>query len=177
MEIVFTVNMSISSKGFEEAEEQLEELYAKCNCLMADNAESSLIKAKISLMNNVFAEMERFVIREIFEGSKQLLQTRLKKHYEFRCKFDERIANYFQGKLTKKEVASALSIPHTLRSRASKATSKRSSLSTSSSIAAAKLVAREEVAKLKLKQLEERTRKKATRAQMCQRRARRRRAI
>ena len=85
---------------------------------MADNAESSLIKANIYLMNNVFAEMERFVIREISEGSRQLLQTRLKKHYEFRCKFDERIANYFQGKLTETEVASALSVPHTLRSRA-----------------------------------------------------------
>ena len=69
-------------------------------------------------------------------------------------KFDERIANYFQGKLTEKEVASALSVPHTLRSRASKATSKRSSLSTSSSMAAAKLL-KEEVTKLKLKQLEE----------------------
>ena len=142
--------MSIS-KGFEEAEERLEELYAKCDCLMPDNAESSLIKANIYLMNNVFAEMERFVIREISEDSKQLLQTRLKKHYEFRCKFDERIANYFQGKLTEKEVASALSVPYTLRSRGSKATSKRSSLSTSSSMATAKLVAKEEVAKLKLK--------------------------
>ena len=69
-------------------------------------------------------------------------------------KFDGRIANYFQGKLTEKEVASALSVPHTLRSRASKATSKRSSLSTSSSMAAAKLL-KEEVTKLKLKQLEE----------------------
>ena len=124
--ILFTVNVSISSKGFEEAEERLEELYAMCDCLMADNAESSLIKANISLMNNVFAEMEKFVIKD----SKQLLQTRLKKHYEFRCKFDERIANYFQGKLTEKEVASALSVPHTLRSCASKATSKRSSLKT-----------------------------------------------
>ena len=64
--------MSISSKGFEEAEERLEELYTNCNCLMADNAESSLIKAKISLMNNVFAEMERFVIREIFEGKQTI---------------------------------------------------------------------------------------------------------
>ena len=80
--LVFTVNMSISSKGFEEAEEQLEELYTKCDCLMADNAESSLIKATIPLMNNVFAEMERLVIRENSEDSKELLQTRLKKHYE-----------------------------------------------------------------------------------------------
>ena len=77
--IVFTRNMSISSKGFEEAEERLEELYAKCDCLV-DNAESSLIKATISLMNNVFPEMERLVIREISEDSKQLLQIRLKKH-------------------------------------------------------------------------------------------------
>ena len=153
--LVFTVNMSISSKSFEKAEERLEELYAKCDCLMADNAESSLIKATIPLMNNVFAKMERLVIREISEDSKELLQTRLKKHYKFRCRFDERIANYFQGKLTEKEVASALPVPHTLRSRASKATSKRSSLSTSSSMATAKLVAKEEVAKLKLKQLEE----------------------
>ena len=53
--------MSISCKGFEEAEERLEELNAKCDCLMVDNAESSLIKATISLMNNVFAEMERLV--------------------------------------------------------------------------------------------------------------------
>ena len=98
--------MSISSKGFEEAEERLEELYAKRDCLMADNADSSLIKATISLMNNVFADMERLVIRESPEDSKQLLQTRLKRHYEFRCKFDERIANYYQGKLTEKEVAS-----------------------------------------------------------------------
>ena len=99
--------------------------------------------------------MERLVIRESSEDSKQLLQTRLKKHYEFRSKLDERIANCFQGKLTEKEVASALSVPHTLRSRASKAASIRSSLSTSSSMATAKLVAKEEVAKLKLKQLEE----------------------
>ena len=147
--------MSISSKGFEEAEDRLEELYAKCDCLMADNADSSLIKATISLINNVFADMERLAISESSDDSKQLLQIRLKKHYEFRCKFDGRIANYFQGKLTEKEVASALSVPHTLRSRASKTTSKRSSLSTSSSMAAAKLVAKEEVAKLKLKQLEE----------------------
>ena len=147
--------MSISSKGFEEAEDRLEELYAECDCLMADNADSSLIKATISLMNNVFADMERLAISESSDDSKQLLQIRLKKHYEFRCKFDGRIANYFQGKLTEKEVASALSVPHTLRSRASKTTSKRSSLSTSGSMAAAKLVAKEEVAKLKLKQLEE----------------------
>ena len=99
--------------------------------------------------------MERLVIREISEDSKQLLQTGLKKYYEFRCKFDERIANYFQDKLTEKEVASALSVPHTLRSRALKATSKRSSVSTLSIMAAAKLVAKEEFAKLKLKQLEE----------------------
>ena len=49
--IVFTVDMSISSKGFEEAEERLEELYAKCDCLMAENAESNLIKDTISLIN------------------------------------------------------------------------------------------------------------------------------
>ena len=67
-----------------------------------------------------FTEMEGFVIREISEDSRELLQTRLKKHHEFRCKF---------------EVASTLS--------------------TSSSMAAAKLVAKEEVVKLKLKQLEE----------------------
>ena len=48
-----------------------------------------------------------------------------------------------------------LLVPHTLQSCASKATSKRSSLSTSSSMATAKLVAKEEIAKLKLKQLEE----------------------
>ena len=71
--LVFTVNMSISSKGFEEAEERLEELYAKCNCLMADNADSSLIKATISLMNNVFADMERLIIKESSEDSKHLL--------------------------------------------------------------------------------------------------------
>ena len=97
--------MSISSKGFEEAEERLEELYTKCDCLMADNAESSLIKATISLMNNVFAEMERLVIRESSEDSKQLLQTRLKKHYEFRCKFDERIAICFQGNYALQQAA------------------------------------------------------------------------
>ena len=84
--LVFTVNMSISSKGFEEAEEGLEELYAKCDCSMADNAESSLIEANICLINNIFAGMERLVIREISEDSKQLFQTRLKKHYEFRRK-------------------------------------------------------------------------------------------
>ena len=81
--IVFTRNMSISSKGFEEAEERLEELYVKCDCLMADNAYSSLIKAAISLMNNVFADMERLDVRESSDDSKQLLQIRLKKHYEF----------------------------------------------------------------------------------------------
>ena len=161
--------MSISSKGFEEAEERLEELYAKCNCLMADNADSTLIKATISLMNNVLTDMERLAIRESSDDSKQLLQIRLKKHYEFRCKFDGRIANYFQGKLTEKEVASALSVPHTLRSRALKTTSKRSSLSTSSSMAAAKLVAKEEVAKLKLKQLEEK--RELERSQKKRRRA------
>ena len=75
--LVFIVNLSISSKGFEEAKERLEELYAKCDCLMADNAESSLITATIPLMNNVFAEMERLVIRENFENSKEL-QTPLK---------------------------------------------------------------------------------------------------
>ena len=61
--IVFTENMSISSKGFEE-EERLEELYAKCDCLMADNANSSLTKeATISLINNVFADMERLAMQ------------------------------------------------------------------------------------------------------------------
>ena len=94
--------MSISSKGFE-AEERLEELYAKCDCLMADNAASSLIKATISLMNNVFADMERLAIRESSDDRKQLLQIHLKKHDEFRCKFDGRIANYFQGKLTRRK--------------------------------------------------------------------------
>ena len=89
--------------GFEEAEERLEELYAKCDCLMADNAESSLIKATISLMNNVFAEMERLVIRENSEDSKELLQTHLKKHYEFRCKFDERIANCYKLSLPRRK--------------------------------------------------------------------------
>ena len=94
-----------------------------------------------------------------------MLQTRLKKHYEFRYKFDKRSANCFQGKLTEKEVASALSVSHTLRSRASKATSKRSSLSTSSSMATAKLVVKEEVAKLKLKQLQRKKQRERRRAE------------
>ena len=85
--IVFTVNMSIFSKGFEEAEERLEELYAKCDCLMADNAESSL----------------RFVIREISEDSKQLLQTRLKKHYEFRCKLMNALLIIFKVSLPRRK--------------------------------------------------------------------------
>ena len=119
--------MSVSSKGFQEAEERLEELYAKCDCLMVDNTDSSLIKTAISLMNDVFAEMERIVINETCEEQKEFLQSSLKKHHEFQCKFDDRIANYFQGRLTEKEVASVLSAPRTLRSCASKATSRRSS--------------------------------------------------
>ena len=152
--------MSSSSKGFHDAEEQLEELYAKCDTLMADDSDSSLIKSTISSINSVFAEMERFVISETCVDSKELLQNRLKKHIEDRCNFDERLSNFFKGKLPEKETASLLSVPRTLRSRTSKTSSKKSSSfkskSTSSSMAAAKLLAKEEVAKLKLKQLEER---------------------
>ena len=43
--------MSITGKTFEDFEERLEELYAKVNCLIADNKDVFLIKANIFSVN------------------------------------------------------------------------------------------------------------------------------
>ena len=55
--------MSAKGKTFEDLEKRLEELYAKVDCLIADNEDVFLIKANISSANSVFAEMGRLALK------------------------------------------------------------------------------------------------------------------
>ena len=150
---------------FEALQERLGELYAKVDCLMADKKDVSLIKARISSANSVCAEMERIVLREVGKERKAYLSELLKRHHEYRVLFEERVASYFIGKMSKKEISRAVSAPPTLRSRASvdmaskksgSVTASKKSGSVTSSVWKAKLVAKEELAKLKLKHLKDR---------------------
>ena len=62
--------MSATGKTFEDLEERLEELYAKVDCLIAYNEDVFLIKANISSVNSVCAEMERLALKETNEKRK-----------------------------------------------------------------------------------------------------------
>ena len=59
--------MSAKGKTFEDLEEHLGELYAKVDCLIADNEDVFLIKANISSANSVCAEIERLALKETNE--------------------------------------------------------------------------------------------------------------
>ena len=60
--------MSATRKTFEDLEELFEELYAKVDCLTANNEDVFLIiKAKILSANNVCTEMERLALKETNE--------------------------------------------------------------------------------------------------------------
>ena len=62
--------MSATGKTFEDLEELLEELYAKVDCLIAYNEDVFLIKANISSVNSVCAEMKRLALKETNEKRK-----------------------------------------------------------------------------------------------------------
>ena len=149
--------MSRAGKKFEDLEERLEELYAKIDCLMADNMEVSLIKAKIASANSVCAEMERIALHEVEEERRKFLLGSVKQHHVYRASFDERVSTYLTGKMSKKDILRAVSAPPTLRSRASVDIRSKKSGSSKSS-ATTKLIVKEELAKLKLKHLEEKQR-------------------
>ena len=147
--------MSATGKTFEDLEEHFEELYAKVDCLIADNEDVFLIKANISSANSVCAEMENLALKETNEERKKFLENALKQHHAYRSAFEERASVYLSGKMSEKEVFNIVSAPRTLRSRTSAGKRSRKSGSQSSSVLKAKLVAKEEIAKLKLKHLEQ----------------------
>ena len=150
--------MSATGKTFEDLEERLEELYAKVECLIADNEDVFLINANISSANSVCAEMERLALKETNEERKKFLKNALNQHYAFRSAFDEQVSVYLSGKMSEKEVSNIVYAPRTLRSRTSAGKRSSRSGSQSSSVLKAKLVAKEELAKLKLKHLEQKQR-------------------
>ena len=67
--------MSATGKTFEDLEERLEELYAKVNCLIADNEDVFLIKAYILSSISVCAEMERLALKETNEERRSYWRT------------------------------------------------------------------------------------------------------
>ena len=66
--------MSATGKTFDNLEERLEELYAKVDCLIADNEDIFLIKANISSANSVCAEMERLALKETNKERKKFVE-------------------------------------------------------------------------------------------------------
>ena len=104
--------MSATGKTFEDLEERLEEMYAKVDCLIADNEGVPA--------NSVCAEMERLALKETIEERKKFLENALKQHHAFRSAFEERVSVYLSDKVSEKKVSNIVSAPRTPRSQLAK---------------------------------------------------------
>ena len=150
--------MSATGKTFEDPEERFEKLYAKVDCLIADNEDVFLIKVNISSANSVCCEMECLALKETNEERKKFLEDALKQHYIFKPAFKDRTFVYHSRKISEKEVFSIASAPRTLRSCTSAGKRCNKSGFQSSSVLKVKLVAKEELTKQKLKHLKQKQR-------------------
>ena len=103
----------------ESLEFRLEKLCKDTHDLMqTSGGDPYLLKAVLTKLNCVYAELERVVIQEFDSSKKKFLTESLQLHHVRKAKFDERATKWLkESEVTVKEIRSVMTGARSLRSR------------------------------------------------------------